>query len=145
MTRLNKLVAITYQSSLTFAGKTRNLPRRKHLKDAPIGLALALPSNSKTWQERVSKVKNSSLLGLVVNDEGKKFYSIDTWSVNQRVDKTTPPHFEIHSKEKIFTSKMLNYIFSSEFLFREKASVFVNNDWFWIKKTIAKFFVLNVP
>jgi hypothetical protein len=76
---------------------------------------------------RVSKVKNSSLLGLVVNDEGKKFYSFDTWSVNQRVDKTTPTHFEIHSKEKIFTSKV------SEFLFREKASVFDSNDRFFKK------------
>jgi len=39
-------------------------PRRKHLKGAPIGLALALPS---------------SLLGLITSDEGKKFYNIDTW------------------------------------------------------------------
>jgi hypothetical protein len=53
-------------------------PRRKHLKGTPIGLALALPSNSKTWLERVSKEKHSSLLGLVISDEGKKFYNIDT-------------------------------------------------------------------
>ncbi len=49
-------------------------PRRKHLKGTSIELALALPSNSKTWLERVSKDKPSSLLGLVVGDEGKKFY-----------------------------------------------------------------------
>ncbi len=53
--------------------------RRRHLKCAPIGLALALPSNSNTWLERVSKDKRSSLSGLVVSDEGKKFYNIDTW------------------------------------------------------------------
>jgi hypothetical protein len=53
-------------------------PRRKHLKGALIGLALALPSNSKTWLERVSKDKRSNLLGLIVSDEGKKFYKIDT-------------------------------------------------------------------
>jgi hypothetical protein len=47
-------------------------PRRKHLKGASIGLALALPSNSKTLLERVSKGKPSSLLGLVVSDEEKK-------------------------------------------------------------------------
>ncbi len=41
-------------------------------------MALALPSNSKTWLERVSKDKPSSLLGFVVSDEGKKFYNIDT-------------------------------------------------------------------
>jgi hypothetical protein len=126
MTRPNKLeclyLAITFQSSLTFAGNTGGLyykhviivnyassgvnklkaslnddarviiydrhmlivqvteahPRRKHQKGAPIGLALALPSNSKTRLERVSKDKPFSLLGLVVSDEGKKFYIIDT-------------------------------------------------------------------
>ncbi len=41
-------------------------PRWKHLKGAPIGLTLALPSNSKTWLERVSKDKHSSLLGLII-------------------------------------------------------------------------------
>jgi hypothetical protein len=54
-------------------------PRRKHLKGAPIGLALALPSNSKTCLERVSKKKCSNLLALIISDEGKKFYNIDTW------------------------------------------------------------------
>jgi hypothetical protein len=38
-----------------------------------------LPSNSKTRLERVSKGKPSSLLGLVISDEGKKFHNIDTW------------------------------------------------------------------
>ncbi len=54
-------------------------PRRKHLKGAPIGLTLALPSNYNTWLERVSKDKPSSLLGLVISDEGKKFYNIGHW------------------------------------------------------------------
>jgi hypothetical protein len=54
-------------------------PKWKHLKGAPIGLALALPSNSKTRLERVSKEKHSSLLGLIIIDEGKKFYNINTW------------------------------------------------------------------
>jgi hypothetical protein len=52
-------------------------PIRKHLKGPPIGFALALPSNSKTSLERVSNGKPSSLLGLIVSDEGKKFYNID--------------------------------------------------------------------
>jgi hypothetical protein len=56
-------------------------PRRKHMKSASIGLARALPSNSKTSLERVSKDKPSSLLGLVIGDEGKKFYNIDTSSL----------------------------------------------------------------
>ena len=41
-------------------------------------LALALPSNSKTCLERVSMVKPSSLLDLIISDEGKKFYKTDT-------------------------------------------------------------------
>jgi len=82
MSRPNKLEclyqAIPFQSSLTFPLTPGAYPRRKHLKGAPIGLALALPLNSKTWLERVSKDKPSSLLGLVINDERKKFYNIDT-------------------------------------------------------------------
>jgi hypothetical protein len=50
-------------------------PRRKY----PIGLALALPSNSKTQLERVSLDKCFSLLGLVISDEEKELYDIDTW------------------------------------------------------------------
>jgi hypothetical protein len=34
----------------------------------------------KTQLERVSKGKPSSLLGLAVSDEEKKFYDVDTWS-----------------------------------------------------------------
>ncbi len=82
MTRPNKLeclyLAIPFQSSLTFAADTRSLPKRKYLKGAPLGLPLALPKISKTWLERVSKDKPSILLGLVVSNEGKKFYNIDT-------------------------------------------------------------------
>ncbi len=47
------------------------------MNGAPIVLALALPSNSKTWLERVSKDKPSSLLGLVISGKGKKSYNID--------------------------------------------------------------------
>jgi len=54
-------------------------PRRKHLKGPSIRFVLALPSNSKTHLERVTKGKPSSLLGLVISDEGKKFYNIGTW------------------------------------------------------------------
>jgi hypothetical protein len=35
---------------------------------------MALPSNSKTQLKRVSKGKPFSLLGLVINDEGKKTF-----------------------------------------------------------------------
>jgi hypothetical protein len=67
-------------------------PRRKHLKGPPIGLALVLPSNSKTQLERVSKGKPSSVLGFVICDEGKKFYNIDT-----RAPKTKRMQANIHA------------------------------------------------
>jgi hypothetical protein len=57
-------------------------PRRKHLKVAPIGLALALPSNSKACLERVSKDKPFSLLGLVISDREKKVFIRLTPGVN---------------------------------------------------------------
>ncbi len=80
--RPNKLeclyLAITFQSSLTFVVTPGAYPRGKHLKGLPIGFAMALLSNSKTQLERVSKGKPSSLLGLIVSDEGRKFYKIDT-------------------------------------------------------------------
>ncbi len=37
--------------------------------------------------ERVSKDKDSSLLGLIVSGEGKKFYNIDTWSTGKQVNR----------------------------------------------------------
>jgi hypothetical protein len=81
MTRPNKLecldLAKTFQSSLTLAGSTRSLPKKE--KGPPVGFALAVPPNSKTQLERVIKGKPSSLLGLVVSDEGKKFYNVGTW------------------------------------------------------------------
>ncbi len=65
--RPNKLeylyLAITFQSSLTFAGSTRSLPKKDASERPSNWLFLALPSNSKTWLERVSKCKPSSLLG----------------------------------------------------------------------------------
>ncbi len=59
-------------------------PRREHLKGAPIGLALALLSNYKTDWKGFSKDKHFSLLGLIVINEGEKFYNIDTSSPGQR-------------------------------------------------------------
>jgi hypothetical protein len=59
-------------------------PSRKYLKVAPIGFALPLTLNTKTWLERVSKDKCPSLLGLIISDEGKKFYNIDTRDLNYK-------------------------------------------------------------
>ncbi len=81
-TRLNKLeclyLAITFQSSLTFAGNTRSLPKKEASESSSNWVGSGLALNSKTQLKWVSKGKLSSLLGLVASDEGKKFYNIDT-------------------------------------------------------------------
>jgi hypothetical protein len=46
------------------------------MEGPPIGFALALPSNSKTQLERVSKGNPSSLLGLVISDKEKHFITL---------------------------------------------------------------------
>jgi hypothetical protein len=51
-------------------------PRRKHLKGNPIGLTLAMSSNSMTSLERVSKDKCSSLLGLFDSNKGKSLITL---------------------------------------------------------------------
>jgi hypothetical protein len=83
MTRPNKLecwlLAIAFQSSLPFAGNTRSLPKKEASEMCSNWVGFGLPSNSKAWLERVSEDKCSSLLGLVISDDGKKFYKIDTW------------------------------------------------------------------
>ena len=69
-------------------------PRSKHLKGPLFGFALALPSNSKTGLKRVSCDKWSSLLSLVISDDGKKLYNIDArpFSRIQCLDKTNQKH-----------------------------------------------------
>jgi hypothetical protein len=46
---------IIYNCHVFIVQAARAYPRRKHLKGPPVGMALALPSNSKTRLERVSK------------------------------------------------------------------------------------------
>jgi hypothetical protein len=71
-------LAITFQSSLTFAGNTRSLPKKeasvRHYNWVGSGLALKFYGQT----GKGFKDKPSSLLGLVVSGEGKKFYNIDT-------------------------------------------------------------------
>ncbi len=77
MMRPNELeclyLAITFQSSLAFPGNTRSLPENEASERSSnwVGPGPAL-------MERVSKGEPSSFLGLVVSDEGQKFYNIDT-------------------------------------------------------------------
>jgi hypothetical protein len=49
------------------------------LSDASfLGKLLVLPANVRLDWKVIARYKHSSLLGLVISDEGKKFYKIDT-------------------------------------------------------------------
>ncbi len=72
-------LSITFQSSLTFAGNTRSLSKNEASEGPPDWVCSGLALKFLDPMERVSKGKPSSLLGLIVSDEVKKFYNIDTW------------------------------------------------------------------
>jgi hypothetical protein len=51
-----------------------------HLLDASfLGKLLALPANVIQDWKVIVRYKHSSLIGLIISNEGKKFYNIDTW------------------------------------------------------------------
>jgi hypothetical protein len=52
-----------------------------------LGKLLVLPANVRLDWEVIDRYKHSSLLGLVISDEGKKFYNIypRTWVLRSRI------------------------------------------------------------
>ncbi len=51
----------------------------EHISDASfLGKLLMLPANGRLDWKVIASYKNSSLFALVVSDEGKRFYNIDT-------------------------------------------------------------------
>jgi hypothetical protein len=83
--RPNKLehfyLAITFQSSLTFAGNAKSLPKKEASGTCSNWVGSGLALKFWTWLERVSKEKWSSLLALSSAMKEKKIYNIDTSSV----------------------------------------------------------------
>jgi hypothetical protein len=51
----------------------------EHLSDASFLGKLLLPTNVRLEWKVIAKYKHSSLFGLVIIIEGKKFYNINTW------------------------------------------------------------------
>jgi hypothetical protein len=52
----------------------------EHITDASfLGKLLVLPANVRLDWEVIASYKPSSLFGLVISDQGKKFYNIDPW------------------------------------------------------------------
>jgi hypothetical protein len=81
MMRLNKLEGVSLETLssqvLEFEGKARANPN-----GAPFRcflLLLVLPPNVILDWKVIARYKHLSLFDLVIGDEGKKFYNIDTW------------------------------------------------------------------
>jgi hypothetical protein len=52
----------------------------KHLSDASfLGKLLVLPANVRLDSKVIARYKHSSVFGLIISNEGKKFYNIGTW------------------------------------------------------------------
>ncbi len=70
------VLAITFQSSLAIAGNTRSLPKKEASERCSnwvgSGLALKLRLDYKV----IARYNHSSLLGLVVSNEGKSFITL---------------------------------------------------------------------
>ncbi len=59
----------------------------EHISDASfLGKLLVLPANVRLDWKVIASYKHSSLFGLVISDEGKKFYNIDTWRATHGPD-----------------------------------------------------------
>ncbi len=53
----------------------------EHLSDASfLGKLLVLPANVRLDWKVIARHKHSGLFGLIISNEGKEFYNIDTWT-----------------------------------------------------------------
>jgi hypothetical protein len=82
MMRPNKLEHLSFETLcsqvLEFEGKAR-ANQIVYLSDASfLGKLLVLPANVRLERKVIARYKHFSLFGLVVSNEGKKFYSMDT-------------------------------------------------------------------
>jgi hypothetical protein len=79
MKRPNKLEGLSLETLssqvLEFEGKARASPI-----GAPfLGGLLVLPANVRLDWKEIASYEHSSLFGLIISNEGKKFYYNDTW------------------------------------------------------------------
>ncbi len=84
MTRPNKLERLSSETLsskvLEFEGKARANPIRASFRCIFLGKSLVFPANVRLDWKVIARYKCSSLFGLDFNDEGKKFYNIDSRS-----------------------------------------------------------------
>ncbi len=65
---------------LEFEGEVRVNPIREHLSDASfLGKLQVLPANDRLDWKVIASYEYSSLFGLVISNEIKKFYNIAAW------------------------------------------------------------------
>jgi len=80
--RPNKLKCLSWETLssqvLEFEGKARANPTAAPSDASFLGKLLVLPANVRPDWKVIVRYKHSSLLGLIVGSEGKKFYHIDT-------------------------------------------------------------------
>jgi hypothetical protein len=82
MTRSNKLEGLPLETLssqvLEFEGKARANPIGASFSCFLLGL-LVLPTNVRLDWKVIARYKQSSLFGLTIINEEKKYYNIDTW------------------------------------------------------------------
>jgi hypothetical protein len=75
----------------------------EHLSDAYIlGKLLVLPANFRLDWKVIARYEHSSLFGLIVSNEGKKFYNIDTSKALLSLKTATNPPIVLGSLGKLF-------------------------------------------
>ncbi len=82
--RSNKLKHLPFETLssqvLEFEDKARANPIGGTFWCFSFGKLVVLPANVKLDWKVIARFKHSNLLGLIICDEGKKFYNFDTWS-----------------------------------------------------------------
>jgi hypothetical protein len=101
MTRPNKLEGLPLVTLSSQVLEWRARPEQIQLEDlldaSILGKLLALPANVRLHWKVFARCKHSSLFGLVISNEEKKFYNIDSWisgGWKEKIAKSTSIPFE---------------------------------------------------
>ncbi len=88
MTRRNKLEHLSLETLssqiLDFEGKARANPIGVHFRCFFLGSAPCVTGNIKIDWKVIASYKHSSLFGIVISSEGKKFYKLDPWGLHYK-------------------------------------------------------------
>jgi len=79
MMRPNKLEGLSLETLSSQVLELEGTARANPIGAPFLGKLLVLPANVRLDWKVIAWYKHSSLFGLVISNEGKKFYIIDTW------------------------------------------------------------------